>query len=104
MKLQKQLRSLEINPAVRSYWDVGDQLRTHVYQRSLAAFARGDAARDAIRTRAALRRRQGMLRQSFLRSIGGLPSRSTPLHARTVGVVQGNGFTIEKIIFESRPQ
>ncbi len=38
----------------------------------------------------------------FLKQIGGLPQR-TPLNARTVGTLQGQGYWVEKIMFESRP-
>jgi len=100
--LQK-LLTLEQAPYVRYYWDVGDQLKTHVYQRSVAAFARGDAARDGIRSRAALGRRQREVRDFFLKSLGGLPPASKPLKARLAGIVAGDRFKIEKIIFESRP-
>ena len=103
MTAPQKLLPLEQAPYVRFYWDVGDQLKTHVYQRSVAAFGRGDAARDCIRSRAALGRRQREVRQFFLKSLGGLPPAGTPLHARFAGKVAGDGFTIEKIIFESRP-
>lgn len=98
------LRILEQQPAVRSYWDVRDQLKRHIYGRSLEAFARGDAARDAIRTPAALAARQRTIRREFLRGIGGLPPVRGPVPSRGVGAVRGHGFRIEKIIFESRPR
>jgi cephalosporin-C deacetylase-like acetyl esterase len=46
--------------------------------------------------------RQSAVRQGILRLIGGLPEK-TPLNPRIVGSVQGDGFRIEKIIFESQP-
>lgn len=103
MTAHKKLLILERDPVVHHFWDVGDLLKTHVYRRSVAAFAQGDAARDAILTRSALRRRQREVRRFFLKSLGGLPPCDTPIHARPVGEVVGDGFTIEKIIFESRP-
>ena len=39
----------------------------------------------------------------FLRQIGGLPER-TPLNARTVGELEGEGYRVEKVMFESRPK
>jgi len=39
----------------------------------------------------------------FIRQIGGLPER-TPLNARTVGTLEGKGYRIEKVMFESRPK
>ena len=82
----------------------GSQLRDHVYQRALAQFAAGDAARDALKTAGALRARQEALRRFIVESLGGLPSSGTPLNARITGTVAGNGFAVEKLIFESRPR
>lgn len=82
----------------------GSQLKDYVYARSARQFARGDATRDAITTPAALRAHQDKLRQFFIDSLGGLPPSDTPLNARVTGRIQGDGFTLEKIIFESRPR
>jgi len=41
-------------------------------------------------------------RAFFLRQIGGLPER-TPLQAVTVGELRGEGYRVEKVLFESRP-
>src|SRR5262245_20602631 len=88
----------------QGFYDVRDQLQRHIYRRSELAFAAGDAARDAITTRAELVTRQERIRERFAASLGGLPPMDTPLNARTVGVVTGEGFRVEKVIFESRPQ
>ena len=45
---------------------------------------------------------QSHLRSRFIEAIGGLPER-TPLNARVTGVVLREGFTVEKVIFESMP-
>lgn len=82
----------------------GSQLKDHVYSRSARYFAQGDAARDALQTPEAVRSRQAEIRRFMLDSIGGLPPSDTPLNARVTGTVAGNGFTIEKLIFEARPR
>ncbi len=82
----------------------GTQLKDHVYARSARYFAQGDAARDALKTPEAVRARQTEIRRFIIESIGGLPSSDTPLNARITGTVDGAGFTIEKLIFESRPK
>jgi cephalosporin-C deacetylase-like acetyl esterase len=82
----------------------GSQLKDHVYSRSTRHFERGDAERDALTTPAALRARQEEIRRFFIASIGGLPASDTPLNPRVTGREQGPGFTLEKIIFESRPR
>lgn len=86
------------------FYNVRDQLREHVYQRSERAFDAGDAARDALKTRAALEERQRELRCFFVTALGGLPVTNTPLAAQTVGEVRGDGFRVERVIFESRPR
>lgn len=86
------------------YAYTGTQLRDHVYRRATAHFARGDAARDALKTPAEVAERQAAIRKFMTESLGGLPSSDTPLNARVTGTVPGNGFTIEKIVFESRPK
>lgn len=98
------LESLQCLTPFSSLYDVRDQLKRHVYARSDAAFAAGDAARDAVRTVAALQLRQAWARRAFLRAVGGLPSLRAPLNARLAGVVREDGFRIEKAIFESRPR
>ena len=59
-------------------------------------------AYDAIGSRADCVRWQEERREFFLKQIGGLPQR-TPLNPRVVGELQGEGYRIEKILFESRP-
>ncbi len=108
------------------FYDVGGQLKQLVYRRSMEAFAAGDAARDALTTREAVLERGREVRRFFLESIGGLPETehggpksevrspesgpstinpqpSTPLDARTVGVIEEDGLRIERVIFQSRP-
>jgi len=74
-----------------------------VYERSAAAFAAGDAARDAVRDPAALTERQRYIRRTFLDGLGGLPPADSPLNARVTGVIEEPGLRIEKVVFESRP-
>jgi Acetyl xylan esterase (AXE1) len=58
---------------------------------------------ESIRTEDDLLRLQRQLRASLLEMIGGLPERKTDLHARITGKIQMEGFSIEKLIFESLP-
>ena len=50
-----------------------------------------------------VRRRKAYLRERMVRALGGFPER-TPLNARTVGVLERDGYKIEKIVFESQPR
>lgn len=46
---------------------------------------------------------QDELRKKLLQMIGGLPEKKTDLHPRITGKVETDGFSIEKLIFESLP-
>lgn len=87
-----------------SFYDVKDQLKEFIYARSDESFAYGNSLRDVIKSKADLQLRQQKVRELFLKAIGGLPASDTPLNARTTGVIRGDGYKIEKVIFESRPQ
>lgn len=83
--------------------DVKDQLRQHVYGKSVEAFAKGDRDRDAVQTKDQLEARRRYMREQLLAGIGGLPARDTPLSPVTTGIVTRAGYRIEKIIFQSLP-
>lgn len=55
-----------------------------------------------LQTPDAVRTRQAELRARFLESLGGFPEK-TPLNARVVGTAKRDGYRIEKVIYESRP-
>ncbi|MCC6417913.1 MAG: acetylxylan esterase [Gemmataceae bacterium] len=64
-----------------------------------------DARRQAIaalKTPDDVRRRQEDLRAKFIQALGGFPAR-TPLKARVVGVAKRDGYRVERVIYESRP-
>lgn len=110
----------ELQPRGRVLWEVEagmknlgmiearDNLRQDVLRRALPALAEGDRRRAAVKTAEELAAYQKYVRDTFLESIGGLPSFDTPLRARTVAsrIIEGpNGrnFILENIIYESRP-
>ena len=41
-------------------------------------------------------------RQRFIEAIGGFPDR-TPLNAKTTGIIERDGYRVEKVVFESQP-
>ena len=63
---------------------------------------RSEAFEKMLKSEAAGRAWQADRRAFFLRQIGGLPER-TPLNPQIVGTLQGKGYRVEKILFESRP-
>src|SRR3954453_3891291 len=57
----------------------------------------------AITTRAAAERRHNEVRAKLLAKIGGIPDRAPNLQVQTFGTVNGDGFRMEKIAYESLP-
>jgi len=55
-----------------------------------------------LKTPADVRKRQETLRTRMIEALGGFPEK-TPLNAKTVGREQRDGYRIEKVIYESRP-
>ena len=58
----------------------------------------------AITTRDQATRRQKLVREKVLALIGGLPNYHGPLNTRPAGVLQHDGYRIEKVIYESLPR
>src|SRR5206468_1657770 len=64
---------------------------------------RRQAAWARIHDEGDLLRLQEDLREKLLKMIGGLPQEKTDLHPRITGKVVMDGFSIEKLVFESLP-
>jgi dienelactone hydrolase len=64
-----------------------------------------DARRQAVAkltTPDDVKKRQEELRARFIQAIGGFPER-TPLNAKVVGAEKREGYSVERVIYESRP-
>jgi len=79
----------------------GKQLERLLKRRFSEQIARRVAAYERIKSRADCKIWQTERRAFFLRQIGGLPDR-TPLNPKIVGVLKGDGYRVEKVLFESR--
>lgn len=66
----------------------------------LATRARAVAALDS---REAVEGRRATVRSTIERLIGGFPTDRPPLSARVVGQLAGDGFTVERVVFDSLP-
>lgn len=62
-----------------------------------------DAAWDSCATRESFDARRAMMRRVMMDAVGPFPGR-TPLNAEVRAVVQRDGYSVEKILFESRPR
>lgn len=87
------------NPTVLAREQLDDFLNRIAYRETAA---RAEAV-ARIQNRAEAIARQRAVRKKILGLIGGLPSQRAPLHAQSLGVWQGDGFRIERIIYDSLP-
>ncbi|MCC6729211.1 MAG: acetylxylan esterase [Chthonomonadales bacterium] len=97
------VQSLERLSPAQWFYDIRDQLKNHVYARSERAFARGDAVRDALASPTDVLHYQATLRERFIRSLGGLPESPPDLQASVTGEARGDGWRVERILYQSRP-
>jgi dienelactone hydrolase len=68
-----------------------------------AALERRRQNLESLKTPEQLAEYQRRLKEFFIEQLGGFPER-TPLNAQVVGRIPGDGFRVEKVIFESRPK
>src|SRR5215470_16392179 len=61
-----------------------------------------DAKIAALHNAGDVHGRQQYIRETILKEIGGFPQR-TPLNARITGTLQRDGYSVEKLIYESQP-
>jgi cephalosporin-C deacetylase-like acetyl esterase len=79
-----------------------DMLHRYLLEEAHQQFETRRKAIAAIKTPEDIARRQKDLRAFFLRALGDMPER-TPLNPRVVGILKHDGYHVEKVIFESRP-
>ncbi len=82
--------------------DYPDMLLAYLAQGLNALAAKWDAVRAGIRTPADIEERNRFVRDRFLKMIHGLPPR-TPLNPKLVRTRDLDGYRIENLMFESRP-
>ncbi len=58
---------------------------------------------DQIRTVGEAERRKQKVRETLLELLGGLPDYNGPLNPKITGQIQAEGYTIEKVLFQSLP-
>lgn len=89
--------------AVNGYVDVADQLPRYLLARAAEGFVAEREAKRSIGSRAAFEARRERVREAFLAGIGGLPERPGDLAAERRRLVDADGYSIEAVTFESRP-
>lgn len=78
------------------------RLYSHLQQAAYAALDRRAEVFETLQTSEDIAAYQKRLRAFFVKQLGGFPER-TPLNARTVGTIEADGYRIEKVIYDSRP-
>src|SRR5262249_59151747 len=77
-------------------------LRAYLLAEAQKAFDARRTAVAALKTPEDVRKRQKELRAKFVEALGGFPDK-TPLNARVVGTDQRDGYRVERVVYESRP-
>jgi dienelactone hydrolase len=80
-----------------------EMLGRYLKRQAYAALERRTAAYERVKTPEDALDYQARLREFFLEQLGPLPER-TPLNAKVTGRIAGEGYQIEKLIYESQPQ
>jgi hypothetical protein len=78
-------------------------MREYWLREAIRATASSDAARASLSTKEQVLAYQTRIRKSFVDALGGFPER-TPLNAQVTGVIQREGYRVEKVLFESQPR
>lgn len=94
---------LGFRPCLDGYYDAAIQLQMHVYRRSEEQFQRWERHKDGLQTPAQIAEWQAHVRRQALAALGGLPPADTPLAPEVVGRLDGDGFAVEKVVFQSLP-
>lgn len=78
-------------------------LHTYLLAECQKHFNTRKAEVEKLKTPAEIADRQTALRAKFIEALGGFPEK-TPLNARVVGQLKRDGYRVEKVIYESRPE
>ena len=80
----------------------GKQFEVYLKEQMYRLVDRRLEAYEAVKTLADCQKWQDDRREFFLRQLDGFPER-TPLEAKVVGRLEGKGYRMEKVVFQSRP-
>ncbi|WP_459193313.1 alpha/beta hydrolase family protein [Halosimplex sp. J119] len=90
--------------AVDGYFDVEDQLSRYLLRRAEAKLgSSGSGTLDDVESRADAESHRERIRSFLTASIGGLPDRPADLAVETTGRRESEGYAVECVTFESRP-
>ncbi|MCL2517890.1 MAG: alpha/beta hydrolase family protein [Oscillospiraceae bacterium] len=104
MKADLKNLNLTFSERLLGYYDVGTQLRDYIFKISDGYFKKAEEERMNIKTAAQAEARRDRIRKKFIEAIGGLDFEKCPLNVRITGVINGDGYIIQKVIYESLPK
>lgn len=93
---------LQVIPARADWAAPGETLHRFLLKQAQARAAVWRSEYEARKTPEEIQKHQARLKEKFRESLGGFPER-TPLAAKTVGKIERERYTIEKVLFESQP-
>lgn len=82
---------------------VGKQLYAYLEAQARVHFDARRSVVAALATADDVAKRQAELRTRFLQALGDLPAEKSPLNAKVVGRERREGYSVERVIYESRP-
>ncbi len=94
---------LSVLPAATSAGPTKGSFSRYLMGEAFAALDRRQADYEKIKTPEDALAYHQRMKATFIQHLGGFPER-TPLRAETVGTLDGDGYRIEKVIYESQPQ
>ena len=95
--------SLDFLADLPDFERIREMLPNHLNQIAISLLEQRKRAVSQITTAEDVAKRKAYIRERMLSALGGLPER-TPLNPRVVGVLDRDGYRVEKVIFESQPQ
>jgi dienelactone hydrolase len=95
--------TLSVLPAELDGGPAREMVTRRLKRLAYEALDRRQKAYEALKTPEQIALYQQQMRSTFVEHLGGFPER-TPLNPRTVGTLVADGFTIEKVIYESQPR
>ena len=95
-------QSLRVLPERINQVETRRLVRHYLLDRAEEAFLRREAAFEELETPGQMREHQHRMREFLRAQLGGFPER-TPLEARVMGRHQRDGYSVERVLYQSRP-
>jgi len=102
-----ELTYLEAAPPVMTFYDVSDTLKRYVYGTAEARLQKSTEAKDALIAAKDIQgfyKHRADIRARFHTAMGGMPEAAEALDACVTGMIEKDGYRVEKVIFTARPK